>query len=250
MFTLKRFVYETNVFQLNQHSWRKQNQSIVVCLLGWRGWRGVFAFIGTFTVSHCQFQLVDGLKSISLTELACGMKCSRQFIHRWQSMLPSQKAIVVKQIVRCMLNIRNVTRSLPSLVRLHSLCILQRGGGQKMLFKEAKCFKTPPPPHTHTHTQTHTPHSIHNFFHEPPFPLFTKRKNHTLHFTLSEIQISRKEEMELDSPLPIIQAKLPARTLHQQEKKYKNMNINKLVMHDGSQLTLIVQVYFPFTREW
>ena len=39
-----------------------------------------------------------------------------------------------------------------------------------------------------------------------------------------------------------------ARTLHQQEKK--KININKLVMHDGSQLTLIVQVYFPFTREW
>ena len=158
MFTLKRFVYETNVFQLNQHSWRKQNQSIVVCLLGWRGWRGVFAFIGTFTVSHCQFQLVDGLKSISLTELACGMKCSRQFIHRWESMLPSQKAIVVKQIVRCMLNIRHVTRSLPSLVRLHSLCILQRGGGQKMLFKEAKFFKTP------------TPHSIQNLFTSPLSP--------------------------------------------------------------------------------
>ena len=137
------------------------------------------------------------------------MKCSRQFIHRWESMLPSQKAIVVKQIVRCMLNIRNVTRSLPSLVRLHSLCILQRGEGQKMLFKEAKFFKTPPP-HPPQHTE---------FVHKPPFPLFTKRKNYTLHFTLSEIQISRKEEMEVDSRLLIIQAKLPARTLHQQEKK-------------------------------
>ena len=184
MFTLKRFVYETNVFWLNQHSWRKQNQSIVVCLLGWRGWRGVFAFIGTFTVSHCQFQLVDGLKSISLTELACGMKCSRQFIHRWQSMLPSQKAIVVKQILRCMLNIRNVTRSLPSLVRLHSLCILQRGGGQKMLFKGEKCFNTPPPPPTHTHTHKHThPTAYITFFTSPLSPSSPKEKItlYTLH---------------------------------------------------------------------
>ena len=173
MFTLKRFVYETNVFQLNQHSWRKQNQSIVVCLLGWRGWRGVFVFIGSFTVSHCQFQLVDGLKSISLTEFACGMKCSRQFIHRWESMLPSQKAIVVKQIVRCMLNIRNVTRSLPSLVRLHSLCILQRGGGQKMLFKEAKFFKTPPPS---------LPPTAYRICSQAPFPPLDQKKK--LHFTL------------------------------------------------------------------
>ena len=113
--------------------------------------------------------------------------------------------------------------------------------GRRCCLKRQSFLRPPPPPYPPRHTE---------FVHKPPFPLLTKRKNYTLHFTLSEIQISRKEEMELDSPLPIIQAKLPARTLHQQEKKYKNMNINKLVMHDGSQLTLIVQVYFPFTREW
>ena len=60
-----------------------------------------------------------------------------------------------------MLNIRNVTRSLPSLVRLHSLCILQVGGGvEDILFKGVKCFKTPSP----------TPQSIQNFFTSPLSP--------------------------------------------------------------------------------
>ena len=77
-------------------------------------------------------------------------------------------------------------------------------GGRRCCLKGQNVLRPNTHTHTNTHTQTHTPHSIHNFFHEPPFPLFTKRKNHTLHFILSEIQISRKEEMELDSPLPII----------------------------------------------
>ena len=91
-----------------------------------------------------------------------------------------------------------------------------------MLFRGAKCFKTPPPP----------PPTAYIIFSQALFPPLDQKKK--LHFTLyirGNTNLSKR-----------------ARTLHQQEKK--KININKLVMHDGSQLTLIVQVYFPFTREW
>ena len=50
-------------------------------------------FIGKFTVSHCQFQLVDGLKSISLTELACGMKCSCSSFTAGKVCFPARKLL-------------------------------------------------------------------------------------------------------------------------------------------------------------
>ena len=50
-------------------------------------------------------------------------------------------------------------------------------------------------------------------------------KKGPLYFIFSEIQISSKEEMKVNSLLLIIKAKLPARTLHQQKKKKKKYNI-------------------------
>ena len=44
------------------------------------------------------------------------------------------------------------------------------------------------------------------------------KKDPLYQFILSEIQISPKEEMEVNSLLLIIKAKLPAKTLYQQEK--------------------------------
>ena len=61
------------------------------------------------------------------------------------------------------------------------------------------------------------------------------------------LQISPKKEMEVHSLFLIIKAKLTATTFHQQEKK---MNI-KFVMHLVKiRFTLMVQVYFPFTRDY
>ena len=66
---------------------------------------------------------------------------------------------------------------------------------------------------------------------EWPDQLSTKRKGiasqptseeRSTYFTFSEIQISPKEEMEVNSQFLIFKAKLPARALHHQEKK---MNI-------------------------
>ena len=44
-------------------------------------------------------------------------------------------------------------------------------------------------------------------------------KKGPLYFIFSEIKIFPKEEMEVNSLLLIIKAKLPARTLHEQDKK-------------------------------
>ena len=59
------------------------------------------------------------------------------------------------------------------------------------------------------------------------------------YFTFSEIQISPKEEMEVNSLFLIIKAKLTATTFQQQEKK---MNI-KFVMH---RVKIYLNVLFSF----